>query len=188
MPRKTMITKDMLSDSAFALLREEGIGEVTARKLAARQGCSTQPIFHVYNGMDDIIREMFERAVTYFQKYHELYVSSHVNIPDVPFVALGLSYIRFAAEEPNLFRFLFLGKDKFGMSLYEMLNGEHGVLSKEVAAAKADGCGNPQSIFMSMWIFIHGAGCMTITGDYDLGEKETENLLVDSYEAYKGLE
>ncbi|MCR5031443.1 MAG: WHG domain-containing protein [Lachnospiraceae bacterium] len=187
MPRKTMITKEMLSDSAFALLQEEGVEEVTARKLAAKQGCSTQPIFHVYNGMEDIIREMFERCVLYFQKYHALYTQTHRSIPNVPFVALGLSYIRFAAEEPNLFRFLFLGKDKFGMSLYEMLNGENGVLSKEVAAAKADGCADPQMIFMSMWIFIHGAGCMTITGDYDLDEKDTEELLVNSYKAYKEL-
>ncbi len=182
-----MITKEMLSDSAFELLREEGIEEVTARKLAARQGCSTQPIFHVYTGMDDIIREMFGRSVLFFQKYHALYVRTHPTIPKVPFVALGLSYIRFAAEEPNLFRFLFLGKDKFGMSLYEMLNGENGVLTKEVSAAKTDGCSDPQMIFMSMWIFIHGAGCMTITGDYDLGEKDTENLLVNTYHAYKEL-
>ena len=35
---------------------------------------------------------------------------------------------------------------------------------------------------MKMWIFIHGAACMTITGDYDLPEAETKRLLLESYE------
>ena len=38
---------------------------------------------------------------------------------------------------------------------------------------------------MKMWIFIHGAACMTLTGDYDLSEEETIQMLKDSYQAYR---
>ena len=48
MPRKETITKVAIVDAAFALCLEEGLSEVTARKLAAKAGCSTQPIFRVY--------------------------------------------------------------------------------------------------------------------------------------------
>ena len=38
----------------FALARAEGIENVTARKLAAQIGCSTQPIFRVYANMGEL--------------------------------------------------------------------------------------------------------------------------------------
>lgn len=38
---------------------------------------------------------------------------------------------------------------------------------------------------MKMWIFIHGAACMSLTGDYDLQEEETIQMLKDSYQAFR---
>ena len=52
MARKATVTENMILDNAFALMREEGFEQVTARKLAAKVGCSTQPIFRLYENMD----------------------------------------------------------------------------------------------------------------------------------------
>ena len=52
----------------------------------------------------------------------------------------------------------------------------------EMNAAKALGIRNPGELFMNMWIFIHGAACMSITGDYDLSMDETIRLLSETYE------
>jgi hypothetical protein len=35
-----------------------------------------------------------------------------------------------------------------------------------------------------MWILIHGAASMSLTGDYDLGDEDTMKLLEDSYRAF----
>ena len=48
MARKEMITIDKILDTAFAMTREEGFANVTARRVAAKAGCSTQPIFKEY--------------------------------------------------------------------------------------------------------------------------------------------
>lgn len=53
---------------------------------------------------------------------------------------------------------------------------------KEIARAKAFGVKDPGELFMKMWIFIHGAASMAITGDYDLPEAETLRLLRETYE------
>ena len=53
MARKEQITKQIIVDGAFGLLREQGIQMVTARKLAAYAGCSTQPIFRHFENMDE---------------------------------------------------------------------------------------------------------------------------------------
>ena len=60
MARKETITRNYLFDTAFGMLREEGIENITARKLAARAGCSTQPIFRLYNNMEELWQELFE--------------------------------------------------------------------------------------------------------------------------------
>ena len=54
MARKESITKTMLLEAAFELVKDEGIENLTARKLAAKAGCSTQPIFRTYKNMEEV--------------------------------------------------------------------------------------------------------------------------------------
>ena len=60
MARKEMITIDKILDTAFAMTREEGFANVTARRVAAKAGCSTQPIFRVYKNMEELWDAVYE--------------------------------------------------------------------------------------------------------------------------------
>lgn len=179
MARKELITKDKILETAFELARVDGIESVTARKLAAQIGCSTQPIFRVYANMNELYTEIYARAIDSFGDYYENY-KSDVNIP---FIHLGLAYINYAKEERKLFQLLFQSDNRGERSLYELLNGKTGAVSKEINRAVAAGCQNPSGLFMKMWIFIHGCACMVLTGDYDLTEEETVELLNDLYKS-----
>ena len=59
MARKESVTKNDILEAAFSILQEEGIEQVTARKLAARANCSTQPIFRIYKNINELIEELF---------------------------------------------------------------------------------------------------------------------------------
>lgn len=180
MARKETITIQMLLDTAFAMTREEGVTEVTARKVATKANCSTQPIFRVYKNMDELLAEVYDRAVAYFQDYYSLYPRTS----QIPFVNLGLAYIAFAREEKNLFDLLFLNTKFQNKSMYEILNGKDGSVVYEFNLAKASGCKDPGSLFMKIWMLIHGAACMNLTGDYDLTDVETKKLLEDTFQAF----
>ena len=54
MARKQVISKEGLIDGAFRLVQEQGIEALSARSLAKFCGCSTQPIFRIYNNMDEL--------------------------------------------------------------------------------------------------------------------------------------
>lgn len=181
MARKESITKDNIINAAFAILQEEGIEQVTARKLAAKAGCSTQPIFRVYKSMDELTEELFIKACDFFQGYYEQFKRQTVT----PFVHLGNIYIQFASQHQKLFAFIFLSENRFGRSMYDLVNGSEGNVSREIQTATAQGCPNAGELFMKMWIFIHGAACMSLTGDYDLSEEETIRMLKDSYQSFR---
>lgn len=181
MARKESVTKSILLDAAFELLNEEGVEEVTARKLAAKAGCSTQPIFRIYSNMEELYKELFEKALKFFDDYVEQYPKTTV----IPFVFLGQAYISFAQKYPLVFKFVFLTKERFGKSLYDMINGDAGHVTKEIQAATSQGASDAFDLFMKMWMFIQGAACMSLTDDYDLGENETITMLKDAYQAFK---
>ncbi len=192
MARKETITMETILDTAFTMTREEGFANVTARKVAVKAGCSTQPIFRVYKSMEELWDAVYLRAVTFFQDYYGLYPQTS----RVPFTNLGMAYIAFAREEKHLFELLFLTQKRQGnadnqepesavtKSMYEILNGNGGNVVYEINLARVQGCANPGDIFMKMWIFIHGAACMTLTGDYDLSDVETREMLEQSYKAF----
>lgn len=181
MARKESITKADILSAAFSILEEDGIGEVTARKLAAKAGCSTQPIFRIYKNMEELTEDLFVQATEYFEMFYEQFARETVT----PFVHLGNIYIKFAMEHKRLFSFIFLSENRFGRSMYDLVNGKEGAISHEIQMASSQGAQNPGDLFTKMWIFIHGAACMCLTGDYDLSEEETIKILKDSYQSFK---
>ena len=181
MARKETITKNEILNTAFQMARQEGISQVSARTLAAKAGCSTQPIFRLYKNMEELGNELYDRAIEFFGDYYENFPKTH----ETPFVDLGLAYIRFAQEEQQLFKLLFVSENRHGKSLYDLLNGDRSTVVKEINSARSFGCKDPGGMFMRMWIFIHGSACMSLTDDYDLPEVETVKLLEECYRVFR---
>lgn len=181
MARKESISRNGLLDAAFTMVKEDGAGSITARKLAAKANCSTQPIFRIFKSMEEMEKELFLIAITFFDEFFLAFTKKS----DVPFVHLGMAYIQFALDNNNVFALLFTSNQRHGKTLYDLINGEAGAVSKEIGKAKADGCKDAGDLFMKMWMVIHGSACMSLTGDYDLNEADTQKLLEDSYAAFK---
>ena len=181
MSRKATITQKEIVNAAFKITKKEGFESITSRKLAAATGCSTQPIFRVYETMDELKKDVYAKTAEYYSEYYAEFKKTH----EVPFVDLGLAYIGFAQKYPHLFKLLFIsGKTPDGKSMYDLVNGTEENVVKEINRATAAGAANAQQLFMQMWIFIHGAGCMAVTGDYDLDEATSVNMLESVYRSF----
>ncbi len=181
MSRKATITQKEIVNAAFKITRKEGFEQITSRKLAAAAGCSTQPIFRIYENMDALKKDVYDKAALYYEEYYK----DSEKIHETPFVDLGLAYIGFAQKYPHLFRLLFISeKDKDTKSMYDLVNGSTENVVSEIAKAQKMGVQNAQQLFMQMWIFIHGAGCMAVTGDYDLDDAASVAMLESAYKAF----
>ena len=102
MPPKTKVTRDMIVDAAVEVIRQNGIGSVNARVVAARLRCSTQPVMYHFA----TIESLKKAAYAWADRLHSEYLMQASPEED-PLLAIGLNYIRFAVKEPHLFRFLF---------------------------------------------------------------------------------
>lgn len=182
MARKEMITKQMLLDSAFAMLRKNGPETVTARKLALETGCSTQPIFRIYKNMDELYEELFQSARSFYEDYFDQNYKQN----DTPFVGLGLAYISFAQKETNVFKLLFLTPHGEEQTMYDMVNGSNhqGFVIKEIKRIPNLDADKVGTIFMKIFTFIHGMACMAVSGEFDLDEGEIRQMISDAYNAF----
>ncbi len=182
MSRKQSITKEMLLEAAFTIVKDRGKDELSARNLAGQCGCSTQPIFRIYSGMGELEHELFEKCIDFFSDFYKKCPETE----NVPFVNLGLAYIKFASEYPNLFRLLFIDGANSGMSMYDLINGgKNNFVIHEIKKIPDISTDEAGVIFMRIWIFIHGMACMVIRDDFDMSQDEIRDLLISTYNAFK---
>ena len=99
-------------EGAFQLIREKGHEFLTARNLAAFLGCSTQPIMYQFPNLDTLRDLAYQRA----DAFHSEYILAGGDLLEI-----GMRYIRFAEEEPHLFRFLFQSGRFSGSSLEDLI-------------------------------------------------------------------
>ena len=105
MPPRVKFTKEEIVEAALRVTREGGIDSLTARSLAAELGASTRPMFTYLETVDELKHEVHEAAKGIYKTYIERGLAE-----PVPFLGVGQNTIRFAREEPELFRLLFLQK------------------------------------------------------------------------------
>lgn len=168
MPPKAKVTKEMVIDAAFEVIRAEGAENVNARTVANKLGCSTQPVMYHFATIEEMKRAVYEKT----DKYHTEYL---MNIPETPkdvMLGIGKNYIRFAVEEPNLFRFLFQSGFAVQNSLLEMINSEElmPVLSVMQKAMEMN-LEQTKEVFVTLAMFVHGYAGIIANNSLEYDEK-----------------
>ncbi len=112
MPKKPTTTKEAVTEGAFQLIRQQGHEALTARSLASFLGCSTQPIMYQFPNLDILKDLVYQKA----DAFHSEYILAGGEL-----LEMGLRYVRFAEEEPFLFKFLFQSGRFTGLSLEDLI-------------------------------------------------------------------
>ncbi|MBQ3404577.1 MAG: TetR/AcrR family transcriptional regulator [Oscillospiraceae bacterium] len=152
MPPRVRITEEMIVGAATEIIREKGLEKLNARAVAEKLGCSTQPVLYCFATMEELKRAAYARA----DRIHTEYLMD--TGPDCdPVLGMGLNYIRFAVEEPRLFRFLFQSGYAAENSITEMLDSKE---LEPVLAAMQESLGMDMQktgeVFLTVALFTHG--------------------------------
>lgn len=153
MPPKAKITKEMVIDAAFEIARAKGAENINARTAAQKLGCSTQPVMYHFATIEELKRAAYAKT----DHYHTEYLMNISETGKDIMLGIGLNYIRFAVEEPNLFRFLFQSGLGVENNLLEMIDsdGLTPVLSAMQAAMKMN-MEQTKEVFVTLALFVHG--------------------------------
>ena len=176
MPPKVKVTKEKIVQAAVNIIRQSGPAAINARTLAAALNCSTQPIFSNFATMEElrlaVVKKVDQLCWAYMQREVE-----RGEYPD--YKASGMAYIRFAKEETELFKLLYM-RDRSGepKDLDSVASGAMEAMVHHHTGLESDGA---KLFHLEMWACVHGIATMFATGFVDLDWELVSNMITDCY-------
>ena len=178
MPPKAKVTKDMVIDAAFEVAREVGAENINARTIANKLNCSTQPVMYHFAKMEDLKKASYAKA----DSFHTEYLMNIDNPKEGIMLGIGLNYIRFAMQEPNLFRFLFQSGFAVENSLLEMIDSEELIpLLTAMQGAMKMSMEQTKEVFVTIALFAHGYASIIANNSLEYDEKVVASHLERAY-------
>lgn len=151
MPPKTKISREMIIEAAFRVIREQGHEQLNVRTVAEVLGCSTQPVMYNFKTVEALRAEAYRMA----DEFHSEYISPKGE--GNPLLELGMNYTRFGYEEKNLFRFLFQANEFAGKNMMDLV-ADPAASDMVGMVAAAVGCSTEEArkLFVSLFASAHG--------------------------------
>ena len=179
MPPKVKIAKNDVISTALELVRTGGEQAMNARSIAAALCCSTQPIFSNFSS----IQELREAVIVAAYERYLGFIDSEVASGKYPkYKAYGMAYVRFAKEERELFKLLFM-RDRTG----EDMSPPPDFTASAEMIAEANGVSLQVAELMHLetWTCVHGIGVMIATSFLPLDGDMISRMLSDVYQGIR---
>ena len=171
MAPKNKFSKEEMVAAALRVVQIKGIDCLTAKTIADELGTSTRPIFTSFGSMGEVKQEVYAAAVRVYDGYTSAGLKEKI-----PFLGVGKSYIRFAREEPELYRFLFLTRVSEYSAMKSMQHLQALVRPAvmniyHITAEEAD------LYFRNLWLVTHSLSTLIVTGDCIYSDQEISQIL-----------
>lgn len=168
MPAVRKVSKEQIIDAAVDVLRDDGFSAINARSVAKKLGCSTQPIYFSFRNMEELKAALTERGI----QMHTQRVRDSLRIHegnDSRYSSYGMGFVKFAAEEKQLFRWLYLEGEQLGPY-------QNDVLTSEVISVITEEFGYEEDVarrfHQDMVYFTYGLAILANTDHLHLTEAE----------------
>ncbi len=176
MPPKVKTTKEDIINAATDIVRQSGAQAINARNIAAKLNCSTQPVFSNFETMEQLHLAVREKAEELAMEY----ISREIAEGKYPeYKASGMAYIRFAKEEKELFRLLYMC-DRKGEPVdedTEIMAQMENLVQENTGMSGVDA----RLFHLEIWACVHGIATMFATGYLDLDWELVSRIISDCY-------
>ncbi len=187
MARKVTISKEMILEAALKMLIRDGYASVNIKTIAAEIGCSTQPIAWHFENMEGLRRELALYAREYSRKKGASEYGSALDA----FEQMGRAYIDMAINEPNLFRFLYLGESPLSRPYVPddlLKSDESRSMAESIAAQTGLSAAQAVLCIRNTVIYSHGLATMIATGVFMADEDEVMAMIKYASESFVSRE
>lgn len=173
MAPRNKFTREEMVEAAVNVVREKGIDALTAKALASELGVSTQPVFTCFHTIEEAKREVRTAAERMYDSYMEVGLQMKV-----PFLGVGMQYINFAKEEPQLYRLLFLTTSEDGSSsVIDALHHSQNLVRESLQQKYHIDAQTADRYYRDMWLVVHSLATLVVTGGSPYSEEEMGHIL-----------
>lgn len=166
-PQKRIFRQDILQ-AASSLVREQGPQALSVRNLAKKMGCSTQPIYSVFENMEALQEELMAYV-------REQYLRADAN----SYKQVALSFLHFAQREKNLFRLVYLRQRRAGETIFEDPNQSETI--RKLGSSLEIPPQTAARMHRRMQYYCYSMAVMMATGYLDFTEEEISQELTEYY-------
>ena len=176
MPAKRKIQKEDIIQESVSIVAQEGINALNARKIAKKLGCSTQPLFYIYENMDDLKKDVMNEIVKIFDIEVLKSETGELEYKDI-----GINYIRFAKEEPELFKIMFNRQINEGAFDFIDLTGSAKTILETISKQTGMSNEDAKQFHLRMWLYVNGIASLVANQTVEFNDEEIAELLKDQY-------
>ena len=173
MAPKNKFTREEMVAAAVQVVRKNGAASLTAKSLAGELGTSTQPVFTCFGTMDTAKAEVYASAGRLFDNYLAEGMKEEVS-----FFGFGMQYIRFAREEPELYRLLFLMRpDDLGSGAFATMRHMQEIVRPSLVETYHISEQEADRYFRDLWLVVHSLSTLIVTGECPYSDREIGQIL-----------
>lgn len=185
MPTKIRISKDMILNAAFEIVRQEGTEKLSNRELANKLKCSIRPIYYQFENVEQMKKELYIKIEQYFYKF--ILDNMIEGIPQ--YKQVGINYIKFAKKEKRLFQTLFMCDTGLTPDTFVTKAGhDYEEIEKLIRISTNLNDDDIMKFHTKMWIFCHGIATLVANDTIKLTDSQIQELLSDEFQALMLLE
>lgn len=185
LPKKISISKDDILNTALEIVREKGIDFVSNREIAKKLNCSIRPIYYQFENSEELMEELKKLMIKYFYDF----LTNNMNDEMPKYKQTGINYIKFAKEEKNLFKVLFMSKTNLSIGEFiDAADGNFNEVEKYINMSTSLVGKDLKSFHVKMWLFTHGIATLLASDAIVLGDKQISELLSSEFKALMLLE
>lgn len=180
MPPKSKFTREEVISAATEITAEQGLSAVTARELGIRLGSSSRPVFTLFKNMEEVWNEVIKRAYEIYDKYIQEGLADKI-----PFRGTGMAYIKFANENPRLFRLLFMEERPETASFTPYFADPHSSeIEKLVSERYNISSEKAKKLYSHLTTYCHGLAVYCCSGLCNLSYDNLAELLSEAFESF----
>lgn len=185
MPTKIRISKEMILDAAFEIVKKDGMEKLSNRELASMLKCSIRPIYYQFENVEEMQKELYLKIEQYFYKF--ILENMVEGIPK--YKQVGINYIKFAKKEKKLFQTLFMTDVGLTPDAFILKAGEdYKEIEKFIKISANIKEEDIKDFHTKMWIFCHGIATLVANDTIKLTDNQIQDLLSYEFQALMLLE
>ena len=185
MPTKIKISKDIILDAAFEMVRKDGKEKLSNRELANKLNCSIRPIYYQFENVEEMQKELYLKIEQYFYKF---ILDNMVNEIS-KYKQVGINYIKFAKKEKKLFQTLFMSDTGLTPDAFVLKAGkDYKEIEKFIKISANIKEEDIKDFHTKMWIFCHGIATLVANDTIKLTNNQIQDLLSCEFQALMLLE